>query len=55
MDAATDDINANTSSESRHTRRTVNDRADELQDGIDQNNRDDHRRNFNPLNPLTWF
>lgn len=55
MDAATDDINANTSDEARHTRRTVDDRADELQDGIDQNNRDDRRRNFNPLNPLTWY
>lgn len=55
MYAATDDINANTSSEARHTRRTLHDRADELQDGIDQNNRDDRRRNFNPLNPLTWY
>lgn len=55
MDAATDDINSNTTTEARRTRNTVNDRADELSEELGQNDKHDRRRNFNPLLPNTWY
>lgn len=55
-------INANTASLHRHiyedgarTRSTVNNRADELHEHLDENERNEHRRDFNPLMPNTWF